>query len=162
MKSALLLSASIILGLANTSLAQTPCPTAGCELAETIFGSIEDNPDGNVDLGEFVAFGKTVFTSMDTDENASISFAEYGEWDPGFEVLAEEAGREDEFETAKKILFAFWDRDGSKTISQQEFHQAMTVDFRRADIDQNAFLTRDEFLLGYIVNVAYRSALTGE
>ena len=35
----------------------------------------------------------------------------------------------------------------------------MVWDFRRADLDNDAFLTRDEFLTGYIVISAYRAAI---
>ena len=63
---------------------------------------------------------------------------------------------------AQKVLFAFWDHDGNQEISRREYHKSMVWDFRRADMDDDALLTRDEFLNGYVINVAYRAALTGQ
>lgn len=137
------------------------CPTPGCELAETVFGSIEENPNGMIDMGEFVYFGESIFISMDSNKSSTVDFDEFTAWDFGFNFIAEERGQQRAYATAQKILFSFWDRNGNKEISRQEFHQSMSSDFRRADADNDAFLTREEFLLGYITNIAYRAAIEG-
>lgn len=134
----------------------------GLELAETVFGSIEDRPNQMVDMGEFTSFGESIFVSMDSNESDSIDYSEFDEWDFGFNYIAENADQERAYATAKHIIFAFWDRDGDGSIGLSEYHQAMISDFRRADIDHNALLTRDEFLSGYIVNIGYRAAIKGE
>ncbi|WP_299479525.1 hypothetical protein [uncultured Roseibium sp.] len=135
--------------------------TPGRQLAEDIFGSIEDNPNGMVDIGEFVNFGRLIFESMDHDESGFIDFPEFTEWDFGFNFIAEDSGQKQAYEAAQKILFAVWDRDGDGKLRRQEYHKAMVWDFTRADANDDAFLTRDEFLHGYLVNVAYRAAITG-
>ncbi len=38
----------------------------------------------------------------------------------------------------------------------------MIADFRSADIKDDAFLSEEEFLTGYIVNRAYRAAVAGK
>ena len=153
---------ALLLVLSVGASAQSDVPTPGRELAELVYGSIEDNPEGTADMGEFVNLGRDIFVSMDYDENQSIDFGEFTEWDFGFNFIAEDEGQKRAYVTAQRILFSFWDRDADGEISKNEYHQSMVSDFRRADTDNNAFLTRDEFLSGYIINVAYRAAIIGQ
>ena len=134
----------------------------GEELAKLVFGSIEDNEGGLADMGEFTSFGHEIFVSMDGNDDTKITFTEFTEWDFGFNFIAEDEGQQHAFETAQKILFAFWDEDGDGEISKSEYHKAMIADFQRADINGDAFLSEEEFLSGYIVNRAYRAAVTGQ
>lgn len=157
----LLIACATSLLIATSVLAQSDTTTPGKELAELIFGSIEGNPDGLADMGEFISFGNDIFDSMDADDDASITPEEFKEWDFGFNSIAEDGGHQRAYGTAQKILFAFWDRDGDGRISPSEYHKAMVADFRRADIDDNAFLSKEEFLNGYVVIRAYRAALSG-
>ena len=151
-----------LLGLSSMALAQSEEVTPGRELSELIFGSIEDDPEGAADMGEFVNFGKDIFVSMDANENLSIDQIEFMEWDFGFDYIAEDEGQVRSFETAKKIIFAIWDQDADGRISKSEYDKAMVTDFRRADTDNDALLSREEFLSGYIVILAYRAAILGE
>ena len=153
---------TLILALPAAVLAQADDITPGRELAELIFGSIEDNPGGKADLGEFVEFGEDIFVSMDYDDDLSVDLDEFTQWDFGFDYIATDTGQQRAYETAQKILFAFWDHDADGKISRTEYHKSMVTDFRRADTDDDAFLTRDEFLSGYLINVAYRAALVGQ
>ncbi len=153
---------ALLLALPVGAVAQTEAPTPGRELAELVYGSIEDNPMGTADMGEFVNFGRDIFVSMDYDESGTIAFGEFTEWDFGFNFIAEDEGQQRAYEAAQRILFSFWDRDASGEISENEYHQSMVSDFSRADTDNDAFLTRDEFLSGYIINVAYRAAIIGQ
>ncbi len=153
---------AVLLTLPVTALAQADEVTPGRELAELIYGSIEDNPNGAADMGEFVDFGQDIFVSMDSDESGSIDLGEFTEWDFGFNFIAEDENQKRAYETAQKILFAIWDHDGDGKIGRQEYHKSMVWDFRRADTDNDAFLTRDEFLNGYIINLAYRAAIIGQ
>ncbi len=152
---------ALLLALPASGLAQSGESTPGRELAELVYGSIEDSPNGAADMGEFVDFGQEIFVSMDSDESGSISLGEFTEWDFGFNFIAEDAGQARAYETAQKILFAIWDHDADGEIARREYQKSMVWDFRRADTDDNALLTRDEFLSGYVVNLAYRAAITG-
>lgn len=58
---------ALLLALPVAAIAQSDAPTPGRELAELIFGSIESNPEGAADMGEFVDFGQDIFVSMDAD-----------------------------------------------------------------------------------------------
>ena len=152
----------LLLALPGAARAQSDDATPGRDLAELIYGSIEDNPDGAADMGEFVNFGQDIFISMDSNEDGSVDPSEFTEWDFGFNFIAEDEGQQRAYETAQKVLFAFWDRDANGEISRTEYHKSMVADFRRADTNDDAFLSRDEFLGGYVINVAYRAAIIGQ
>lgn len=160
MKKLLTASMALMISIAP-AIAQSEGTTPGKELAETVFSSIESNPNGMLDMGEFVNFGRSMFISMDSNDDANIEFEEFTSFDFGFDSIAEDSDKKRAYETAQKILFAFWDRDGNKKISNREYHTSMISDFRRADINNDAFLSKEEFLRGYVVNIAYRAALTG-
>lgn len=153
---------TLLLALPLGGMAQSDAQTPGRDLAELIFGSMEDNPEGAADMGEFVDFGEDIFFSMDYDGGGSVDFKEFTDWDFGFNFIAQDDGEQRAYHTAQKVVFSVWDHDADGEISKNEYHQSMIFDFQRADIDNDAFLTRDEFLYGYIINVAYRAALVGE
>lgn len=153
---------ALLLALAGAGMAQSEEKTPGRELAELIYGSFEENPDSAADMGEFVNFGQDIFVSMDANENGSIYLSEFKDWDFGFDFIAKDEDQEHAYQTAQKIIFANWDHNGDGSITQQEYHKSMVWDFRRADTNNDAFLTRDAFLRGYVINLAYRAAITGQ
>lgn len=153
---------AFLLSLPIATIAQTDAPTPGRELAELIYGAIEADPHGGADMGEFVTFGQEIFVSMDYDQNGSVDPKEFTDWDFGFNFIARDEGQQGAYETAQRILFALWDHDADGEINRNEYHTSLVTDFRRADTDGNAFLTREEFLVGYVVNLAYRAAITGQ
>lgn len=71
----------------------------------------------------------------------------------------EELGREEPYVTASKIVFAFWDGDGDGGLTAREFRTSISHDFRRAELDDDARLTRDEFISGFPIIVAMRAAI---
>lgn len=131
----------------------------GRRLAELAFSSLDTAGRGYIDQGEFSNFGGDVFVSMDFDENGSLSLSEFLSWDYGMEPLARKAGRLQAYETALRVVFAFWDRDGDGAISRTEHRQSLSVDFQRADTDNDAVLTSEEFTGGFSVMVALRAAI---
>ncbi len=158
----LTMSCAMLLALAGIATAQSTEPSPGVELSDLIFGSMENTPTGTVDLGEFVNFGRDIFASMDTDQSGAIDLEEFTIWDFGFNFIAEDEGQERAYQTAQRVLFAYWDHGGDGEIDEREYHHSMVWDFRRADVDNDAFLTREEFQSGYIVNLAYRAAIGGQ
>ncbi len=131
----------------------------GRDLAKLAFSSVDSAERGYIDLGEFSAFGADVFFSMDYDENNKLSLDEFLSWDFGMSQVAEDAGRAEAYETALRVVFAFWDRNGDNQISKTEHRQSLVADFNRADTDNNAVLSEAEFLGGFSVNVAARAAI---
>lgn len=131
----------------------------GRDLAKLAFKSVDQDEKGYIDQGEFTLFGGDVFVSMDYDENNRISLDEFLSWGFGMELIAEEAGRAEAYETAMRVVFAFWDRNGDTEISKTEYRQSLSADFRRADFNNDAVLTEEEFLSGFSINVAARAAI---
>ena len=156
-KETLAASLAAVIALGTPVVAQED--GGGRRLAQMAFAALDTADRGFVDQGEFSNFGGDVFVSMDSDENGQLTLAEFLSWDYGMEPLAQEAGREDAYETALRVVFAFWDRNGDNTISRTEHRQSLSFDFQRADTDNNALLSEDEFTGGFSVMVALRAAI---
>jgi len=133
--------------------------TEGRRLAQLAFSQLDNADRGYIDLGEYSIFGTDVFSSMDYDQDDSLSLSEFLNWDYGMLPLAQDAGREDAYYTALRVVFAFWDRNGDGAISKTEHRQSLNADFQRADTDNDATLTSDEFTSGFSVMVALRAAI---
>lgn len=149
-------AASLIAAFAAPAAAQQ---SEGRALAETVFSGIDSSGRGYLDQGQYLSFGRDVFTSMDADEDRELTLKEFMSWDYGMRGVAENAGREDAYETALRVVFSFWDRDGNGTIPSTEMNRSLKADFRRADLDENALMSKDEFLSGFSVMVALRAAI---
>lgn len=150
--------ALLLVAAANPSLADSH-KTEGRLTAELTFSSIDRNANGYIHQGDLEVFRSDVFASMDSDENSRLTYDEFSAWDPGFSAIAEKTGKADAYMTATKIVFAFWDRDGDGAITESEMRHAMNADFRRADINDDAALSEDEFLKGFTIIVAMKAAL---
>lgn len=131
----------------------------GRELAQTLYSSIDTAERGFLDQGQFLNFGRDVFTSMDSNDDRNLTLSEFMSWDYGMRNIAEDAGREEAFDTAMRVVFSFWDRDGDGTIAAVEQNRSLKADFRRADLDEDALMSKDEFLGGFSVMVALRAAI---
>ncbi len=153
-----MIAAALSLTVLSPVMAQAEM-TEGRRLSELAFTSIDESKRGHIDQGQFWNFGQDVFVSMDSNEDKALSLAEFLSWGYGMEQLAEKAGRTDAYETALRVVFAFWDRNGDGKISQTEHRQSLMADFRRADLDNDAWLTKEEFTTGYTVMIALRAAI---
>ena len=129
------------------------------ELAQVAFSAVDRHGNGYVNLGDMEAYRELVFVSMDGDDDERITLDEFMAWDIGFSVLAEDRDRLVAYETAMKVVFSFWDRDGDGAVSPTEHRHAIIADFRRADLDDDALLTEPEFLAGFSVIAALRAAV---
>lgn len=131
----------------------------GRVVGETIFASMDTAGRGTIHMGDLEQFRKSVFAGMDYNDDAKVTYEEFSGWDPGFAGVAEAVGRGDAYLTASKIVFAIWDRNGNGELTEPEMRLAMTADFRRADLDDDALLSRDEFIQGFLIMVAMRAAI---
>lgn len=154
-----LLVISAITLAVSPALAQDDTKSEGRELSELVFDSIDASHRGYIDLGNMNEFGESVFAGMDYDDSGKVTYEEFSEWDPGFISVAEREGNPAAFTTATKIVYAFWDRNGDGEISHSEFRRALLDDFRRADLDDDIVLTKDEFINGFSMIVALRAAI---
>lgn len=134
----------------------------GAELAKLGFESSDLNGDGSISRDEMMEQGHNVFLSMDYNDDGALSFEEFFGWDFGFKNLAEDLGREQAYETALKIVFNLWDRDFDGLVTSQEQRAGVARDFGRNDLDGDYALSPAEFLGGFLVNVAIRTALKVE
>ena len=131
----------------------------GRRLSESAFENIAGSKRGWVDQGVFANAGADVFAAMDYDKDLKLTLAEFLVFDTGMRAVAEESGRLDAHETAMRVVFAFWDRDGDGLVSKSEHSRSLSYDFRRADVDANGKLTLDEFVSGFTIMVALRAAI---
>lgn len=152
---------ALIIGLLSTPLVFAADNTPeGKGLAAMSFESIKRSDRDFVDLSEMEIFRGSLFFSMDQDDNNNLTFDEYFEWDYGFKLIAEEAGKQKEYLTAMKIMFAFWDLDGDGKLTDSEHKRALVRDFQRADLNNDNVLTKPEFFGAFSMNIAFKAALS--
>jgi Ca2+-binding EF-hand superfamily protein len=96
---------------------------------------------------------------MDYDQDLKLSLSEFLVFDTGMRAVAEQAGRLDNHDTALRIVFAFWDRDGDGLVSKSEHTRSLSYDFQRADVNDDARLDLEEFTSGFTLMVALRAAI---
>ncbi len=128
-------------------------------IAEAAFANLAGSERGWIDQGGFTNFGGDAFAAMDYDEDLKLSLSEFLVFDTGMRAVAEEAGRLDNHDTAMRIVFAFWDRDGDGFVSKSEHTRSLSYDFQRADINDDARLDLEEFTTGFTLMVALRAAI---
>ena len=131
----------------------------GRRLSELVFEQIAGSPNGFLDQGGFTNHGEDVFAAMDYDQNNKVSLGEFLIFDTGMRAVAEEKGRLDSHETAMRVVFAFWDRNGDGSLGKSEMTRSLAYDFQRADQNDDARLDREEFLNGFTIMVALRAAI---
>lgn len=132
------------------------------KLAKLDYISIDRNHDGKVTLAEFQEQASNVFYSMDGNQNDYVSYQEFREWGFGMTNIAENIGKEQAFDTARKVLFDFWDTSYDWQLTQEEKNQGITEDFNRSDRNSDGFLSEEEYLRYSIINIVHRAALKPE
>lgn len=152
-----LIAAALSLACVTAASAQEASP--GRDLAITAFKSLDQGGRGYLDMGQVSNFGGDVFISMDADESGAVNLDEFMVWDIGMRQFAEERDAVPAFEAALRVVHAVWDRDGDGEITRPEHRQAVLFDFQRADTNNDAILDQDEFLGGFLINIAVRAAL---
>ncbi|GAB5512045.1 MAG: hypothetical protein Rhims3KO_34460 [Hyphomicrobiales bacterium] len=154
------LAAAAVLSMPLTSLADEP--NEGLRLAQLSFASMDGSDRGYVDMSEYLRYGVDVFVSMDQDESGGIDLPEFMDWDFGMSFVAEDRDAVPAYETALRVVFGFWDRNGDGMITSAEHGQSLVLDYQRADTDRDGKLTEEEYLSGFSVMVALRAALNPE
>lgn len=128
-------------------------------IGEAIFDMVDKRQNGQVHLGDIEAYRDDVFVGMDENDDGMVNYSEFSQWDPGFLYVAEQVGRQDAYTPASKIVFSFWDKNGDGDISVREMRLAMIADMKRADQNDDAVLSKDEFISGFPIIVAMRAAI---
>jgi Ca2+-binding EF-hand superfamily protein len=131
--------------LGTSALANAEENLAVKEIEEGAFASIDTLNRGYVTIGALSRYRNLVFASMDANNDNRVSLQEYLEWGFGGSLIAEEAGKMDAYTAARKVIFFYRDRDGDEQLTEAEFRVSTINDFRRADLNNNGRLEKDEF-----------------
>ena len=123
------------------------------------FSSVDSSGNGYVHQGDAEAYRELVFVSMDADDNGVVSGEEFALWGYGLDLVSDDGSKQVAYDTAKRILFHYWDRDRDGALTPSEHRHAITLDFRRADLDDDALLSEEEFVDGLSAIAVIRSAL---
>lgn len=150
---------SVIIALTATTPTFAQDETEGRRLALMAFESVDRSDPGYLDQAEFLNFGYEIFFRMDTNQSNDVTLNEFLAFDNGMRSLAVEEGQEAAHDTALRVVYAFWDRNGDGKITRREHRLSLSADFDRADADGDALLTEDEFTGGFSIMVALRSAI---
>ncbi|MFQ6549070.1 hypothetical protein AADZ90_014030 [Aestuariibius sp. 2305UL40-4] len=133
----------------------------GRAIAELFATQMDADRDGVLEDGEVIAFSEAVFSSMDIDGSGGLTFEEMRDWEHGMADLATFRHREEAFDASIGMAFALFDRDRDGLISPAEYKAGVRIAAGLADGDKNGTLTVNEYLDGFIFNVAMRTALAG-
>ncbi len=137
----------------HAALADQPVNDAAARL----FDSIDANGDGWISKREVKLFQQSVFYSMDTDENYSVSLDEFLTWDTGWVYAAgEKAGAVD---TVKTDIYSQWDQNSDHRLLEGEHRQAILHQFRFANADEDHKVSRTEFQDNFVFAEELRKIL---
>lgn len=131
----------------------------GQRLARLAFKSVDTTGKGYLHTGDIETYRDSVFASMDYDASETVDLNEFMSWDYGFQNEADTLDKRREYDTAIKTVFTIWDRNGDGSLTAAEHRFALRAEFDRMDINGNSILEEDEFLRGFSVMAAIRSAL---
>ena len=148
--------AALIIAAAPAGAEKMP---EGRQLAELAFMSVDADENGSLSRLEVLNYGTDALVSMDYDENGSISLEEFTGWDFGFIGVAEDSDKVQGLETAQKFLFDFIDRNDDQKFNADELNQTLSDSYDYSDVNTDGSMSKDEYLRGFIFNIAYRSAL---
>ena len=132
---------------------------SGRAVAEQFATIMDADGDGTMSAQEVRAFADTAFGSVDTDENGALSVAEMIDWQYGFAELAAFRDRTQAFETTVAVIHDMFDRDNDGLVTTEEHDDAILRSVEYSDLDGDGTLTREEYLGGFIYNIAMRNAL---
>ncbi len=123
--------------------------------------SIDVDLDGAISRRELIDFGDQVFVSVDQNADGMIVLEELQTWQFGLADLAEFRGRDQAYLTSMAIVFDVMDRNNDQSVSPSEYERATLVSADYANVNGDDLLTREEYLEGYIFNIAMRNAFQG-
>ena len=123
------------------------------------YKTIDEDDNDYVSKEELINYGNSVHYSMDGDDDSQVSLDEFLFWGFGLQDVAANKERERAYKTGLTMVHTFWDKDGNSLLSQDEQRQSISDDFTRSDQNSDNVLSQKEYLLGFPVNVAFRTAL---
>lgn len=155
------LAIAILVLAGSPAAAQRTVPfhDEGRALAEQLAGVIDENGDRIITPEELHDFGDLVFVSVDTDEDGAMSIDELAGWRFGMADIATFRDRDQAFRTTVSFVHDLFDRDNDGRVTAEEHTAEIDRSFVYADMDGDGLLTLEEYLDGFIFNIAMRNAL---
>lgn len=129
------------------------------QLEKKGFAAIDRDNKGWIGIGAVEAYRKLVFTSMDTNDDKKVTVKEYLAWDIGASQLADNIGKKDLYDAAKKVIFFYRDSNGDGALSKAEHRNSFLRDFRRADQNGDGVLSKEEFNKAFSDIAALKAAI---
>ncbi|MBM2576378.1 hypothetical protein JQC91_08665 [Jannaschia sp. Os4] len=134
-------------------------PDYGRAMVERMAETADADGDGRISYPEVDALAKAVFPSIDADGDGAVTRDEMVGWEYGFADLAAFRGRDEAFRATVNVVFDIFDRDDDGRVTPSEHVAAAAHSARYADRDGDGTLSREEYLSGFIFNIAMRNAL---
>ncbi|MEM7644381.1 MAG: hypothetical protein AAF366_17925 [Pseudomonadota bacterium] len=120
---------------------------------------LDTDHDDLIDRGEIKAAAMAGFPTFDVDGSGDIDPREFAEWPFGFYDMARHRDRAGEYRAAFGTVFDIFDHSGDSLLDRREFRTAMLRALDDADSDGDGTTSREEFLQGFVLNVALRHAM---
>lgn len=130
----------------------------GRAIAEAIAAQVDADSDGFIDLAELDAAAEEAMAAIDRNDDGRMTRGELMSWQMGMAELAAFRDRAASYETVMAFVFDIFDRDNDSIVSPEEHRAAVLRSYDYADLDEDGRLTIEEYLGGFIFNVAMRSA----
>jgi EF hand len=115
--------------LASLSFSAYADEQAMAEARANSFKVFDADGDGKASAAELVAGAKSVFDAMDADSSGSGSLEEFQAVSLGYQTLAEKDGKTDAYKAARAEIFARFDADGDKQLSEAEVVSGVLEDY---------------------------------
>ncbi|WBU64158.1 hypothetical protein [Paracoccus aerodenitrificans] len=128
-------------------------------IAQSQFAQVDADSNGRLDMAEQERFDSDMMISMDLDESGAADMDEFLAWGFGFSAVAEERGREANYQTASRIIFSIMDYDDSGEVTLEEMNGFQAAAFAYSDQDDDGELTPEEFHSHHFMNIAAQEAL---
>ena len=141
-------SYAAVIALTLSTVSAAFANTAVDDVTDGAFASRDADGDGHISADEATDFAALAFFSMDSNEDARITLAEFQDWDLGFDHLASANDRSEQMASTKKAIFAQADADNDARVSMMELKVHVSRDFADADADGDGQLTRIEASTG--------------
>ncbi|QFU08351.1 EF hand [Rhodobacteraceae bacterium THAF1] len=151
---------TILLVIGAPAVVAQPIADAARAQAELIAGAVDTDNDQHISLEEMTLFGDTVFTLIDADSDSQITRDEQEAFQLGMVEIADFRGRRQAYDTAQAIVFDIFDRDRDGVIARAEHDEGFVRAHAFADTDGDGTLTINEYLRGFIFNIAMRNAMS--
>lgn len=144
MKTVTFAAALLAAGALAQPAAFAQAPMSAEEALKLLFDSQDENGNGVLSPREVGKFRELAYFSFDSNGDMMASAEEWLAWDPGFEPVADQIGRLEQFRSAKRELFSMYDVNDDDFVSDAEMKAGFFDQFIKADANEDGVLDRAE------------------